>query len=223
MTGLATAGEPNDPRLWLEDVTGDRALAWVRERNAESTAELTKSEAFRSLEARLLAILDSNAKIPFVSKIGPYYYNFWKDAQHKRGLWRRTTLDEYRKAEPSWETVIDLDALGALEKENWVWHGASPLKPDYERCLISLSRGGADADIKREFDLKTKAFVEGRLHPARGQEPGRLARDRQRVRRHQLRAGLAHQVGLSQDRQGVGSRTPRSTAPRSSSKGRRTT
>ena len=159
MTGLAIAGEPDDPRLWLEDVTGDRALAWVRERNAESTAELTRSEAFQTLEARLLSILDSSAKIPMVSKVGPYYYNFWKDAQHKRGLWRRTTLDEYRKAEPDWETVIDLDALGAEEKENWVWHGAIPLKPDYERCLVSLSRGGADADIKREFNLKTKAFV----------------------------------------------------------------
>ena len=160
MTGIATAGEPDDPRLWLEDVTSDRALAWVRERNAESTAELTRSDAFRTLEGRLLSILDSNAKIPFVSKLGPYYYNFWKDARHKRGLWRRTTLDEYRKAEPAWETVIDLDALAAEEKENWVWHGASALKPGYERCLVSLSRGGADADIKREFDLKAKAFVE---------------------------------------------------------------
>ncbi len=159
MAGTATAGEPDDPRLWLEDVTGDRALAWVRERNAESTAELAESPAFRPLEQRILSILDSNAKIPMVSKLGPYYYNFWKDAKHKRGLWRRTTLDEYRKAEPAWETVIDLDALGAEEKENWVWHGASPLKPGYERCLISLSRGGADADVKREFDLKTKSFL----------------------------------------------------------------
>jgi prolyl oligopeptidase len=161
MTGFATAGEPDDPRLWLEDVTGDRALAWVRERNAESTAELTKSEAFRSLEGRILSVLDSNAKIPMISKLGPYYYNFWKDAKHRRGLWRRTTLEEYRKADPTWETVIDLDALAADEKVNWVWHGASALKPGYERCLISLSRGGADADVKREFDLKAKTFVEG--------------------------------------------------------------
>ena len=160
MSGLATAGDPDDPRLWLEDVTGDRALAWVRERNAESTAELTKSEAFQALDKRLLAALDSNAKIPMISKIGPYYYNFWKDATHKRGLWRRTSLDEYRKAEPAWETVIDLDALGAAEHENWVWHGATVLKPAYERCLVSLSRGGADADVKREFDLKSKTFVD---------------------------------------------------------------
>jgi prolyl oligopeptidase len=160
MSGIALAGDPEDPRIWLEDVTGDRALAWVRERNAESTAELTKSEAFQTLDKRLLSILDSNAKIPMISKIGPYYYNFWKDATHKRGLWRRTTLDEYRKAEPAWETVIDLDALGAAENENWVWHGATVLTPADERCLVSLSRGGADADIKREFDLKTKSFVD---------------------------------------------------------------
>ena len=77
----------------------------------------------------------------------------------RAGLWRRTTLDEYRKAEPAWETIIDLDALSAAEKENWVWHGADCLKPDYERCLVQLSRGGADAEVVREFDLVTKAFV----------------------------------------------------------------
>ena len=159
MTGLAMAGEPSDPLLWLEDVTGDRALAWVRERNAESTAELTRSDSFKTLESRLLSVLDSDKKIPAISKIGPHYYNFWKDAGHKRGLWRRTTLDEYRKAEPAWETVLDLDALGLEEKVNWVWHGASVLKPGHERCLISLSKGGADADVKREFDLATKSFI----------------------------------------------------------------
>ena len=95
-----------------------------------------------------------------VAKLGPHYYNFWKDAQHKRGLWRRTTLDEYRKAEPAWETVIDLDALATDEKKR-TGSGTEPsaLKPGYDRCLISLSKGGADADIKREFDLKTKAFI----------------------------------------------------------------
>ncbi len=134
---------------------------------------------------------------------GPIYYNFWKDAQHKRGLWRRTTLDEYRKAEPAWETVIDLDALGADEKVNWVWHGASALKPGYERCLISLSRGGADADVKREYDLKAKAFVEGGFTLPEAKSRVAWRGDRQRLRRHRLRAGVADQVGLSPDRQGV--------------------
>ena len=104
------------------------------------------------------------AKIPGVEKIGGYYYNFWKDAQHPRGLWRRTTLDEYRKPEPRWETVIDLDALGADEHENWVWHGADCLRENdgrYRRCLVALSRGGADADVTREFDLDAKDWVQG--------------------------------------------------------------
>ena len=156
---VALAAEDQDPNLWLEDVTGERALAWVGQRNAESTGALTGLDGFHELEARLLAILDSNERIPYVNKMGPWYYNFWRDAQHVRGLWRRTTLEEYRKAEPQWETIVDLDALAAAEKENWVWHGADCLKPEYARCLISLSRGGADADVTREFDVPTKAFV----------------------------------------------------------------
>ncbi len=95
------------------------------------------------------------------SKIGDHFYNFWRDKDHPKGLWRRTTLDEYRKDQPAWETVIDLDALAKTEQENWVWHGAQCLKPDYQRCLISLSRGGADADVVREFDLPGKQFVKG--------------------------------------------------------------
>jgi len=161
MAGNVQADEPDDPNLWLEEVLGDRALSWVRERNAESSAALTKSGDFARLDERILSILDSDAKIPMVSKQGLYYYNFWKDAKHKRGLWRRTTLEEYRKASPAWEVVIDLDALGAAEKENWVWHGAQPLQPRYERYLISLSRGGADAEVTREFDVTTKSFVPG--------------------------------------------------------------
>src|SRR5690606_509000 len=150
-----------DPYLWLEDVTGDKALDWARQQNARTDAELAVAPGFGQLKADILAILDSKEKIPGVQKIGDYYYNFWKDAQHERGLWRRTTLEEYRKAEPKWETIIDLDALNKAEGENWVWHGADCLKPAYERCLIALSRGGADADVSREFDLTTRQWVEG--------------------------------------------------------------
>ena len=150
---------PVDPNLWLEGVTDEKALAWVRERNAASVKELAETPAFKKLEAEILAILDSDQKIPFVKKIGDHYYNFWRDKDHVRGLWRRTTLAEYRKAAPNWETVIDLDALGKAEGENWVWSGADCLRPAYQRCLISLSRGGADATVVREFDLPSKAFV----------------------------------------------------------------
>ncbi|WP_462115296.1 prolyl oligopeptidase family serine peptidase [Lysobacter xanthus] len=148
-----------DPYLWLEDVTGERPLDWVRAQNAKTEAELASTPRFKQLESDIRAILDSNAKIPTVEKIGAYYYNFWKDAQHERGVWRRTTLEEYRKAEPAWETVLDIDALNRAEGAKWVFHGANCLKPDYERCLVALSNGGADADVTREFDLSKKDFV----------------------------------------------------------------
>jgi prolyl oligopeptidase len=157
----AMAATAADPWLWLEDVTGERALDWVRERNARTEAELAATPGFQALEAQIRAILDSEDKIPAVQKIGPYYYNFWKDARHERGIWRRTTLEEYRKARPRWETVLDVDALNAAEGENWVWQGAQCLKPEYRRCLVALSRGGADANVTREFDLETKDWVDG--------------------------------------------------------------
>jgi prolyl oligopeptidase len=159
MTNPHAAADAPDPHLWLEEVAGERQLDWVRERNAEAVAAIAANDGFRSLEGRLLAILDSDDKIPFVTKIGGHYYNLWRDAAHPRGLWRRTTLAEYRQAKPAWETVIDLDALGKAEGENWVWHGAAVLAPDDRLCLVSLSRGGADADVVREFDLETKQFV----------------------------------------------------------------
>jgi prolyl oligopeptidase len=150
---------PEDRYLWLEDVGGERALGWVRERNAKSQAELASGEDFKALNERIRAILDSDARIPYVGKIGEHYYNFWRDAKNPRGLWRRTTLAEFRKDEPAWEVVIDLDALGKAEGENWVWRGADCLRPEYRRCLVSLSRGGADATVTREFDLPSREFV----------------------------------------------------------------
>jgi prolyl oligopeptidase len=152
---------PDDPFLWLEEVQGDKALAWVRERNAESQKVLQARPEYEATRARLLEILNSKERIPTVVRRGDWLYNLWQDETNKRGLWRRTTLAEYRKAQPAWETVIDLDALGAAEKENWVWGGSTCLGPRYRRCLISLSRGGADAKVVREFDTVSKAFVSG--------------------------------------------------------------
>ena len=162
LAGGASAQTPpsDDPHAWLEDVQGEKALGWVKARNAKAEAEIAGSPTFRQLEADIRAILDSDAKIPGVEKIGDYYYNFWKDKQHERGVWRRTTLAEYRKPEPKWETVLDLDALNRAENAKWVWHGADCLRPKYERCLIALSPGGSDADVTREFDLTTKQFVQ---------------------------------------------------------------
>jgi prolyl oligopeptidase len=149
-----------DPFLWLEDVASSQALAWVDERNRETEAALATLPDYAALRARLKTILDSKGRIPYVARYGGRYYNFWRDAQHERGIWRRTTLDEYRKPEPHWETVLDLDQLARDENENWVWAGASFLKPHGERCLVSLSRGGGDAHVVREFDLERLAFVD---------------------------------------------------------------
>lgn len=157
----------DDPYAWLEDVEGTEALAWVRERNGEKAAELAATPSFAATKQRIRAILDSDEKIPDVTRRGDHLYNFWKDAEHERGIWRRTTLDSYRTDDPDWETVLDLDALNEAEGENWVWHGASawrgtPGSPDaYRYVLIDLSRGGSDADVTREFDLHTKTFVDG--------------------------------------------------------------
>ena len=150
-----------DPFIWLEDITGKRPLDWVRKQNAESEKQLTHSNTFEKLERRLLGILDSKERIPMVSEIGGRLYNFWRDAANPKGLWRRTSMEQYRQDHPVWETVLDLDALAEGENENWVWHGAKVLQPEDRFCLVSLSRGGADADVVREFDLKTKQFVIG--------------------------------------------------------------
>ncbi|MBM4089740.1 MAG: S9 family peptidase [Planctomycetes bacterium] len=149
----------DDTYAWLEDVTGEKALDWVRARNKLAQEKLEADAGFAGLNADLLAILDSDSRIPMVSKQGDYYYNFWRDKNNPRGLWRRTTLAEYEKAEPRWDVILDLDALGAKENVNWVWGGARLLRPDYTRALIGLSRGGADARVHREFDLNTREFV----------------------------------------------------------------
>ncbi|MDC8787204.1 prolyl oligopeptidase family serine peptidase [Roseateles koreensis] len=157
----ANALSDSDPYLWLEDVQGERALNWVRERNAASTRVLQARPEYKGLRKDMAEVLNAKDRIPMVRRMGPWLYNLWQDEQHKRGLWRRTSLAEYQKPQPEWETVLDLDALGAAENENWVFGGASCLAPDYRLCLLSLSRGGADAHVLREFDTHTKQFVEG--------------------------------------------------------------
>ncbi len=155
-----TKSEANsDTYLWLEDVEGKKALDWVRAENAVSTKALEALKDFAPIKNKLREILDSKERIPRVTKRGQFYYNFWRDDKNVRGLWRRTTMEEYKKDKPSWETVLDLDVLAANEKENWVWGQAQVLYKDYDRALIELSRGGADAVVVREFDLTKKEFV----------------------------------------------------------------
>ena len=150
----------DDPHLWLEDVTGDAALDWVRAHNQPTVDELTSSERFSEMEADTLAILSSDDRIPYVRRRGEFVYNYWVDTANPYGLWRRTTLESYRTETPDWDVLIDVDALREAEGENWVWGGASMLRPDYRRALISLSRGGADAAVVREFDVESRSWVE---------------------------------------------------------------
>ena len=149
-----------DPYLWLEDVTGPAALDWARERNAETLGELSGSARFAELRTEIRQVLDADDRIPYVGRRAGYLYNFWQDAAHPRGLWRRTTLAEYRRDQPDWDVLLDVDALATGEDENWVWKGATMLRPGgYRRALVQLSRGGADASVVREFDVGQRGFV----------------------------------------------------------------
>ncbi|BCK58918.1 prolyl oligopeptidase family serine peptidase [Nocardia wallacei] len=147
-----------DPYLWLEEVTSDRALDWARARNEVVVDRFATADRFSELEHRILDMLDTDTRIAYPTRRGAWLYNFWRDAEHPKGLWRRTTFAEYRTESPQWEVLIDLDALAAAEQENWVWGGAGVLRPEQSLALISLSRGGADAKVVREFDLRTKRF-----------------------------------------------------------------
>ncbi len=160
-TAVRAQDAADDPYLWLEDVEGARAMAWVKERNAATLAELEARPEFGALRSRLAEILGSRERIAMPSIMGDYLYNFWQDAEHPRGLWRRTTWAEYRTEAPAWETVLDLDVLGQAEGVPWAFKGANCLPPQYRSCLVGLSRGGADAVQLREFDLADKQFVEG--------------------------------------------------------------
>ncbi|MFN5454508.1 MAG: S9 family peptidase, partial [Bradyrhizobium sp.] len=152
------AAPDDDPYLWLEDIEGERALAFVAAQNQRTLAALGGA-GFERDRDMLAAIFDRSDNIPFVSRRGALLYNLWKDAAHPRGLWRRTTLAEFRKAEPQWEELLDLDRLAADEGEDWALNWVSTLPPAHERAMLALSRGGSDAVVLREFDLVAKRFV----------------------------------------------------------------
>jgi prolyl oligopeptidase len=159
IAGMAPAAD-EDPYLWLEEVEGAKALAWAESKSTADTAVLEAVPEYAEIYAKLVEIYNSSERIPTPGIRGAWIYNFWQDPDHERGIWRRTFLDQYVKESPAWEIVLDLDALAAAEGENWVWQGASCLSPEYRHCMISLSRGGADAAVVREFDAAAKAFVD---------------------------------------------------------------
>jgi prolyl oligopeptidase len=165
-----SASAQEDPYLWLEDVTGKKQLEWVDAQNALTKPILEATPDFKQMQARLLAISTSRDRIPGVVKRGDFLYNHWQDATTPRGLLRRTTLDEYRTKDPKWEPVLDFTRLSADEKVDWAYRAADCLYPEYRRCLISLSRGGADAVEVREFDMVTKEFVKDGFHLAEAKQ-----------------------------------------------------
>ena len=150
----------DDPYLWLEEIGGKRALAWVETQNAATLARFGDAR-FAADREILAAIFDRPDNIPLIARRGPRVFNFWKDAAHPRGLWRATTLDSYRSEQPEWEILLDLDALAASEGEDWTWSGAATLPGAHDRAIVKLSRGGADAVVLREFDLASNGFVPG--------------------------------------------------------------
>ncbi len=152
----------NDPYLWLEEVEGERALSWVRAQNARSLSMLENDPHYEAAFDDALKVMTSDERIPYGSVRGGMVYNFWQDEQNPRGVWRRTALDSYRREQPDWETVLDIDALSKAEDANWVFKGADCHQAENGAtiCLVSLSNGGKDAVTQREFDLATKQFVE---------------------------------------------------------------
>ncbi|HEX6069121.1 MAG TPA: prolyl oligopeptidase family serine peptidase [Longimicrobiaceae bacterium] len=164
-TAEPTAARPlpspnaEDPLLWLEEVEGARAMEWVEAHNARTLEELEASPVYRPIFERTRTILDSSDRIALPSILGDRLYNFWQDAANPRGVWRRTTWESYLSGTPAWEVVLDVDALAREEGVPWSYSGANCLSPDYRRCLVRLSRGGADAVEVREFDLRTLRFL----------------------------------------------------------------
>ncbi|MEL6616488.1 MAG: prolyl oligopeptidase family serine peptidase, partial [Bacteroidota bacterium] len=159
-TDSPEAPMPEDEFIWLEDVEGARAMAWVEDQNARTAKALQAVPEYDAIYADALEVLTSDERIAYPSILGDWITNFWTDEDNPRGLWRRATWESYLSGEPEWETILDIDALGEAEGVNWAYKGAACLAPDYERCLVRLSRGGADAVEIREFDLTTLSFVE---------------------------------------------------------------
>lgn len=159
MTEYTAPGQTDNDHLYLEDVLGEKALDQVKTWNDRTLSRLTSDPRFAKMEGDALTILNSKDKIPYVSYRGGEVHNFWQDAEHVRGIWRKTTLDSYLTAVPEWETVLDIDALAKAEDKNWVYKGNACLSPSYDLCMVTLSDGGKDASVQREFNVRTKTFV----------------------------------------------------------------
>jgi prolyl oligopeptidase len=154
-----TLGKTDQDHLYLEEVLGDKALTEVKSWNTRTLDRLMADPLFEKMNSEVLEIVNSKDKIPYASYRNGEVHNFWQDEQHERGIWRKSTLSSYFSDTPVWQTVLDFDALSKSENKNWVYKGNNCLSPDYEICMVSLSDGGKDAVIQREFNTKTQTFV----------------------------------------------------------------
>src|SRR5215469_4868233 len=150
---------PEDKYLWLEDTSNPKTMDWVKAENAKTTAHFEANPQFATDYADALNILNDPDKLATPGLNGDWVYNQWRDAQHLRGLLRRTTLADYLTASPKWQTVLDIDELNRTENAKWVPRGVNCLYPGDEYCVAVLSNGGEDATTAREFNLKQAKFV----------------------------------------------------------------
>ncbi len=162
--------EQSDKYAWMEDIHGDKPMAWVKAENARTAAVIEKQKPFAQLDEDALKVLDSPDKLASPQFRGEVVYNTWRDKDHVRGIVRRTSLNDYLTDDPKWETVIDYDALGKQDKQSWVGHGLACMQPEEERCMVALSVGGEDAVTFKEFNLKVGKFVEGGFVMPRGKQ-----------------------------------------------------
>jgi prolyl oligopeptidase len=163
IAGASLAGgnppSDHDPYLWLSDIEGARALAWVKTQNAKSDAALKSDPNYAKDRDLILASLNANDRIPDPQLDHKWVFNFWQDAEHVRGVWRRAPIADYAKPDPNWQVLFDVDKYDRDTGKNWVWQGAD-CTPSFARCLVRLSPGGTDAAEVREFDPKAGAFVD---------------------------------------------------------------
>ena len=158
---ILLAQDKTDPYLWLEQISSPRSMKWVKSQDTLTVRALKKFPKFREIYENNLKIYNSKERIPYPRIVGKYIYNFWQDSSNERGIWRRTDFKSYLSKSPKWEIVLDIDSLSKADGVSWVLKGEDFLYPDFNLCLLSLSRGGSDATVIKEFNLRTKKFVKG--------------------------------------------------------------
>ena len=158
------AKQENEPFLWLEKIKEGEALSWVNKQNKRTLDLLAASKSFKKLQTLSLQFSEANDKIPHITFRYPHVYNLWRDSKHIKGIWRRTSIKSYKSKWPKWEILIDVDALAKEEKKNWVFKRVHCLPTEFKHCLVSLSLGGKDAEVIREFDIDKKKFVKKGFH-----------------------------------------------------------